>query len=97
LGVGVSVLLPLGARIAGNPRLARRLDPVPRFVFGGICFLLAFSRESSFFYADAMHRITGPADEPSSRFIFGALGLFLFATGIRTIVKGDYDRSDPEK
>ncbi len=94
---GLSVLLPLGARFAGNHHLARRLDLIPRFFFGTVSLMLALLPGVTFFNTDALHRRLGEADPVSSRILFGALGLFLFATGIRIIAKRDFDRPDSDE
>lgn len=96
LVVGVSVLLPLGARFAGNRRLANRLDLLPRFSFGAICLALALHPDSTFSYTDEIGNVMGPAAQSTSRVIFGILGVYLFASAIRIIVKRDYDRPDAD-
>jgi hypothetical protein len=95
--VGITVLLPLGARIAGNQYLARRLDLLPRFSFGTVCLAIALQRDARFFWTDQMHRIVGPAPEASGRVFFGAIGLFLFVTGVRILIKKDFDRPNADE
>jgi hypothetical protein len=94
--VGVSVLLPLGARLAGNRRLASRLDLLPRFSFGAVCLLMALLPGSNFSYTDDLGHILGPAAQSTSRILFGGLGIYLFASAIRIIAKRDYDRPDTD-
>ncbi|HEY2038674.1 MAG TPA: hypothetical protein VGG95_03360 [Edaphobacter sp.] len=94
--VGVSVLLPLGARFAGNRRLANRLDLLPRFCFGMVCLALALLPDSTFSYADDLGREMGPAAQSSSRILFGALGIYLLAGAVRIIAKRDYDSPDTD-
>lgn len=96
LVVGASVLLPLGARIAGNHHLARRLDLLPRFSFGVICLALALHPDSTFSYTDEIGNVMGPAAQSTSRIIFGALGLYLLGGAIRIIAKRDYDRPNAD-
>lgn len=94
--VGVSVLLPLGARFAGNHRLASRLDLLPRFSFGIVCLALALLPHSTFSYTDDLDRVMGPAAQSTSRILFGALGIYLLAGAVRIIAKRDYDRPDAD-
>lgn len=94
--VGISVLLPLGARVAGNHRLARRLDLLPRFSFGTVCLMLALLPDSTFSYTDEIGYVMGPAAQSTSRVIFGCLGVYLLGSAIRIIAKRDYDRPDAD-
>ncbi len=79
---GVSIVLPLGARLAGNAALARRLDLLPRFTFGVVCVVMAFLPQLIFRYAKGP--VEGPGAGPVflARVLFSGMGSFLLARGI---------------
>lgn len=91
--IGLTVLLPLGARIAGNDRLARRLDLLPRFVFGLALLVIAFRPASTFrigshYAPESFEPLSGKA----GRTFFALFGLVLVGGGIRILIRKDYDR-----
>ena len=95
---GISIALPLGMRVAGHAVLARRLDVVPRIVFGLIALAVGGLPASSFHWANPVRwEDTGTAPAWLGRTIFCALGIFLVATAMRRMVKREFpdDSSEP--
>lgn len=77
--VGVSIVLPLGARLAGDAPLAERLDAVPRLTFGAVCLAVAFLPEQIF--GRGWDR-SGTASVLAVRVVFSAMGSYLLAAAL---------------
>ncbi len=97
LAAGISVVLPLGARIAGNLPLARRLDLVPLFTFAAISLAFALAPDVQFSNLDLLDRETGPASPLVGRIVAAVFGLLLIAVGISRIRRNDFHRPDDDE
>lgn len=97
LALGGTVLLPLGARLAGNKRLAKRLDLLPRFSFGLLCAAMAVLPGVTFFIGDpTTDQPVAPASELGGRIVSGLFALWLIGGGLRILIKRDFDRPDSD-
>jgi hypothetical protein len=96
LSICITVLLPAGARIAGNVSFARKLGVLPLFSFGLLSLLIAFNPASTFMSGDEWHLETmTPLSASVGRPVFFLSGLFLIGLGIWQIVHRAWNRPDP--